>query len=373
MNDLAPASAAASAQRPAPPLAMLMELTHRCPLKCPYCSNPLAMDRARDEMDTASWKRVISEAAGIGTLQGHFSGGEPMVRDDLAALIRHARAEGLYTNLITSAALLDARRMDELAEAGLDHVQISFQGAESDMADHIAGLRNAHVRKLAAARLVRTAGLALTVNAVMHRRNLHQLAAMLDLAVEVGAQRIEVAHVQYYGWALKNRAALMPTRAQLDEATRIVEAARQRLEGVLSIDYVVPDYYASRPKACMGGWARRFFNVTPSGKMLPCHAAETIGHLTFETVRDRSVGEIWAQSAAFNAYRGTGWMPAPCQGCERTEIDWGGCRCQALALTGDAAATDPACGLSPHHAMMTGLATEESAAAADKFAYRMIS
>ncbi|KDM68629.1 pyrroloquinoline quinone biosynthesis protein PqqE [Acidiphilium sp. JA12-A1] len=373
MNDLAPATVNAARHAPAPPLAMLMELTHRCPLKCPYCSNPLAMDRARDEMSTETWKRVISEAAALGALQGHFSGGEPMVRDDLVELVRHAHREGLYTNLITSAVLLDKRRMDELAEAGLDHVQISFQGSETALADHIAGLRHAHVKKLAAARLVRGAGLALTVNAVMHRRNLHQLPAMLDLAVEAGAQRIEVAHVQYYGWALKNRAALIPTRAQLDEATRIVEVARQKLEGVLNIDYVVPDYYASRPKACMGGWARRFFNVTPSGKVLPCHAAETIGHLHFETVQEKSLAEIWAHSEAFNVYRGTEWMPEPCKGCDRAEIDWGGCRCQALALTGDAAATDPACGLSPHHAMMKELAVAESAAGAEDFAYRMIS
>ncbi|MHB1303296.1 MAG: pyrroloquinoline quinone biosynthesis protein PqqE [Acidiphilium sp.] len=362
-----------AAARPAAPLAMLMELTHRCPLKCPYCSNPLALDRARDELDTATWKRVISEAAALGALQAHFSGGEPMVRDDLPELVCHARDEGLYTNLITSAVLLNETRMAVLAEAGLDHVQVSFQGAESSVADHVAGFRNAHQKKLAAAKLVREAGLALTVNAVMHRRNLHQLPAMLDLAVEAGAQRIEVAHVQYYGWALKNRAALIPTRAQLDEATRIVEAARARLAGVLTIDYVVPDYYASRPKACMGGWARRFFNITPSGKVLPCHAAETIAHLDFESVKDRPLAEIWNDSPAFNAYRGTEWMTGPCKGCTRAEIDWGGCRCQALALAGDAAATDPACGLSPLHGMMTGLAAAESAAGDDAFAYRLIS
>ena len=355
----------------APPLAILMELTHRCPLKCPYCSNPLAMDRARDELDTATWQRVITEAAALGILQAHFSGGEPMVRDDLPDLIRHARNEGLYTNLITSAVLLDRRRMTALAEAGLDHVQISFQGAEIGIADRIAGLRHAHEKKMEAARLVREAGLALTINAVVHRQNLDQLPAMLDLALAAGAQRIEVAHVQYYGWALKNRAALIPTRKQLDEATRIVEAARQRLAGTLVIDYVVPDYYASRPKACMGGWARQFFNITPSGKMLPCHAAETLD-LVFERVTDRSVGAIWADSLAFDAYRGTSWMAPPCQGCARAEIDWGGCRCQALALTGNAAATDPACSLSPDHAMMVDLANAESAGAVPDFAYRMI-
>ncbi|MCF3948815.1 pyrroloquinoline quinone biosynthesis protein PqqE [Acidiphilium sp. AL] len=356
-----------------PPLAMLMELTHRCPLKCPYCSNPLALDRARDELDTATWKRVISEAASLGVLQVHFSGGEPMVRNDLPDLVRHARAEGLYTNLITSAVLLNASRMAVLAEAGLDHVQISFQGAEQKIADHVAGFRDAHAKKLAAVRRVREAGLALTLNAVMHRQNLRQLTEMIGLAVEVGAQRIEIAHVQYYGWALKNRAALIPTRAQLAEATAIVEAARTRLAGKLTIDYVVPDYYASRPKACMGGWARRFFNITPSGKMLPCHAAESLTHLIFERVTERGVADIWASSPAFEAYRGTAWMAPPCQGCARAEIDWGGCRCQALALAGDAAATDPACGLSPHHEAMVALAEAESAAGIEEFAYRMIS
>lgn len=359
--------------KPAPPLAMLMELTHRCPLKCPYCSNPLALDRAGSELDTATWQRVITEAAAIGVLQGHFSGGEPMVRRDLPDLIRHARAQGLYTNLITSAVLLDERSMAQLVQAGLDHVQISFQGADAAIADHVAGLRHAHQKKLKAAKLVREAGLALTLNAVVHRQNLHQLPEMIDLAVESGAQRIEVAHVQYYGWALKNRAALIPTRAQLDEATNIVNQARTRLAGSLTIDYVVPDYYASRPKACMGGWARQFFNITPSGKMLPCHAAETLPNLTFERVTERSVGDIWQNSPSFEAYRGTDWMAPPCKGCARAEIDWGGCRCQALALTGDAAATDPACGLSPNHAMMSELAIAESTAATDEFAYRVIS
>ena len=364
-----------SAQRPAiePPLAVLLELTHRCPLKCPYCSNPLALDRASEELDTATWKRVIGEAASVGALQAHFSGGEPMARPDLPELVRHARAVGLYTNLITSAVLLDDRRMAELADAGLDHVQISLQGSESRIADRVAGLTGAHEKKLAAAKRVRAAGLALTLNAVMHRQNMHQLEDVIELAVAAGAQRLEVAHVQYYGWALENRAALIPTRDQLMEATRIVEAARTRHGDHLTIDYVIPDYYAARPKACMGGWARRFLNVTPSGKVLPCHAAETMTHLTFERVTERSLAEIWANSPAFEAYRGTDWMPEPCQSCSRAEIDWGGCRCQALALTGDAAATDPACALSPHHAEMVALAEAESGQPTDDFVYRTLS
>lgn len=355
----------------APPLAMLMELTHRCPLKCPYCSNPLALDRARDELDTATWKRVIAEAAALGVLQAHFSGGEPMVRSDLAELVRYARVVGLYTNLITSAVLLNPASIAELTDAGLDHVQISMQGATAAIADHVAGFRDAHSKKLKAAQLVRQAGLALTLNAVVHRQNLHQLDDIINLAIDAGAQRLEVAHVQYYGWALKNRAALIPTRAQLDKATTIVAAARARHAATLTIDYVVPDYYATRPKACMGGWARQFFNITPSGKMLPCHAAETLD-LPFERVVERSVAEIWTDSPAFLAYRGTEWMASPCRECPRAEIDWGGCRCQALALTGNAGATDPACALAPNHAIMAALANAESAQGDNDFVYRMI-
>jgi pyrroloquinoline quinone biosynthesis protein E len=365
------ADAERAAPAPEPPMALLAELTHRCPLQCPYCSNPLELERARGELDTATWRRIIDEAAALGVLQIHFSGGEPTARRDLEDLVRHAAGAGLYSNLITSAVTLDERRVSALAEAGLDHVQISFQDVDDLEGDRVAGYRDAQRLKRRAAGLVRAAGLPLTVNAVVHRQNLARLPGMIELAVELGAGRLEVAHVQYYGWALRNRAALLPTRAQLDEATRIVEAARARLKGRLIIDYVVPDYHAALPKACMGGWGRRFFNVTPSGKVLPCHAAETLPGFTFPSVAEASLAEIWRHSEAFNRFRGTGWMPEPCRSCDGREIDWGGCRCQAFALTGDAAATDPVCAKAPDRARLEE-AVRETDTTPPAFVYRRI-
>ena len=355
-----------------PPLALLAELTHRCPLRCPYCSNPLALERAGAELDTETWQRVLGEAAAMGVLQVHFSGGEPLARRDLAALVGHATKAGLYGNLITSGIGLDAARMAALVEAGLEHVQLSLQDADPAQGDRIAGLAGAQAQKRQAARLVIEAGLPLTVNAVVHRQNLDRLGDMIELALTLGADRLEVAHVQYYGWALRNRAALLPSREQLDRATADVEAARARLKGVLTIDYVVPDYYARRPKACMGGWGRRFLNVTPAGKVLPCHAAETLPGLRFPNVAEASLAAIWQQDPAFERFRGTAWMPEPCRSCERREIDWGGCRCQAFALTGDATRTDPACALSPDHALLAE-ARGEAADAGPDFVYRQYS
>ncbi|WP_119461663.1 pyrroloquinoline quinone biosynthesis protein PqqE [Rhodospirillaceae bacterium SYSU D60014] len=356
----------------AAPFAMLAELTHRCPLQCPYCSNPLELERASNELTTEEWGRVIDEAAEMGMLQIHFSGGEPTVRRDLAVLVKRASEAGLYSNLITSGVLLDAARLKALADVGLEHVQLSFQDSEAQSGDRIGGLQGGHEKKVGVARLVRAAGLPLTLNLVVHRQNLDHLDDLLAMAVEMDAQRVEIAHVQYYGWALKNRRALMPTRAQLERATATVEAARERLKGVLVIDYVVPDYYARRPKACMGGWARQFLNISPSGRVLPCHAAESITSLTFDTVRERSLQDIWANSDAFNKFRGTDWMPEPCRSCNRREIDWGGCRCQAFALTGEVAATDPACALSPHHEELVRVAEAESSVAPPAFVYRRI-
>ena len=353
-----------------PPLALLAELTHRCPLQCPYCSNPLALEKAANEMPTADWLRAINEAAELGCLQVHFSGGEPTVRRDLEQLVAGATAAGLYTNLITSGVALDADRLTSLIAAGLEHVQLSFQDSGAEIGERIGGYEGAHVKKLAVAKLVRDADLPLTANFVVHRQNMHHLTEMLDMAVAIGAHRTEIANVQYYGWALKNRAALMPSRAQLDEMTATVAAARHRLEGVLVIDYVVPDYYARRPKSCMGGWGRRFLNISPSGKVLPCHAAESLTGMAFDNVRQRSLADIWEGSEAFNRFRGTDWMPEPCKSCDRKEIDWGGCRCQAFAITGDAAKTDPACGLSEDHGWLADLAAGEAEAAADGFIYR---
>ncbi|UXN71916.1 pyrroloquinoline quinone biosynthesis protein PqqE [Devosia neptuniae] len=356
------------------PLAVLLEMTHRCPLQCGYCSNPVEMERAGNELTTDEWKKVLTELAEIGVLQVHFSGGEPSVRKDLVELVRHANDLGLYTNLITSAVLITKERLTEIADAGLAHIQISFQANDPALANRIGGFKNGHAKKLDVAQWSRELGLPLTVNAVMHRQNLHELRDMIALAVQLDADRIEVANVQYYGWALKNRAALMPTIEQIDEATAIVEEERVRLRGILDIDFVVPDYYALRPKKCMGGWGRQFFNITPSGKILPCHAAETITELEFESVRsNHSIAWIWQNSDAFNRYRGTGWMPEPCQSCAFKEIDYGGCRCQAFALTGSAGNTDPACHLSPLHESIFKTAEQESSEGGDRFIYRNFS
>ncbi len=356
------------------PLAVLAELTHRCPLSCPYCSNPLNLEAASKELTTAEWCRVMDELAEIGVLQIHFSGGEPTVRKDLTELVRHATEVGLYSNLITSAVMLTKDRLQGLADAGLSHVQISVQGAEAGVADRIGGFKNGHSKKLDAARWTREVGLPLTINAPVHRQNLHQLEDIIAMAVALDADRLEVAHVQYYGWALKNRPSLMPSFAQVEAANHIVAEARERLSGVLDIDYVVPDYYAERPKQCMGGWGRQFFNISPAGKVLPCHAAESITGMVFDSLRDHSIRWIWDNSAAFNKYRGTDWMPEPCKSCEFKEVDFGGCRCQAFALTGSAGNTDPACAYkSPLHAEIFAKAATEAAEGQDRYLYRNFS
>jgi pyrroloquinoline quinone biosynthesis protein E len=358
--------------RPAlpPPVSLLAELTHRCPLQCPYCSNPLALEKANVELDTATWRRVIGEASELGVLQTHFSGGEPTLRRDLAELVAHAAALGQYTNLITAGVLLDQQKLEALAEAGLDHIQISIQDSREGNANRIGGYKGGHAKKLEVARLVERAGLPLTVNWVVHRQNIDHVDEMIELALELGAQRLEVAHVQYYGWALINRAALMPTRAQAETAIERVNLARERLKGRLAIDAVVPDYYARYPKPCMGGWGRQNLNVTPSGKVLPCHAAETITDLTFDNVRERPLADIWYEGDAFQAFRGTDWMPEPCRGCERRFVDFGGCRCQAFALAGRADVTDPACSLSPLHEELVATAEREAGADPPDFVYR---
>jgi pyrroloquinoline quinone biosynthesis protein E len=338
------------------PLGLLAELTHRCPLGCPYCSNPLALEPRDDELDTATWARVFQEAAKLGVLQCHLSGGEPGARRDLVEIAASARDAGLYTNLITSGVGITTRTIRDLWEAGLDHVQISIQDSDAVSSDHIAGYKGAYARKCALAAEVKRLGLPLTINLVVHRANIERIGTMVDLALGLQASRIEIAHVQYYGWALTNRAALMPTAAQVQRAVAEVEELRQRHHGKIVIDAVVPDYHARFPKPCVGGWGRRSLNVTPSGRVLPCHAAESIPGLEFWNVREHSLADIWAASPAFNAFRGTAFLPEPCQSCERREIDFGGCRCQAFALTGDARATDPVCHKSPLHARVAELA-----------------
>ncbi len=349
------------------PLGLLAELTHRCPLGCPYCSNPLALDPRGSELDTQTWARVFAEAAALGVLQVHLSGGEPGARRDLVAITAAAHSAGLYTNLITSAVGVTAKTLQQLGEAGLDHVQISIQDSERASADHIAGYEGAFDRKRALAAEVVRLKIPLTVNVVVHRANIYRIEDMVALALALGARRVEVAHVQYYGWALQNRAALMPSAAQVRRAAAAVEELRARHHGEIVIDAVVPDYYARLPKPCVGGWGRRSLNVTPGGKVLPCHAAESIPGLEFWSVRDRSLADIWANSPAFNAFRGTAWMQEPCRSCARRDIDFGGCRCQAFALTGDARATDPVCHLAPRHEEVAALAALQHDA---PYAYR---
>ncbi|HKM62142.1 MAG TPA: pyrroloquinoline quinone biosynthesis protein PqqE [Acidisphaera sp.] len=354
---------------PPPPIGLLAELTHRCPLRCPYCSNPLDLVRGSDELSAAEWTRLFHEAAELGVLQVHLSGGEPAARRDLPEIVAGAHAAGLYTNLITSGVTLDEAGVRELARAGLDHVQLSVQDSEHTSADRIGGLPGGHVRKMAFAAAVAALDLALTLNAVVHKQNLDRLDEMIALALRLGADRLEIAHVQYHGWALANRDALLPSRAQLDAATALVARVREELRGRLVIDYVIPDYHAVRPKPCMGGWGQQVIVVTPRGRALPCHAAESLPGLTFENVRHSGLRAIWYESASFNRYRGTDWMQPPCRDCENAERDWGGCRCQAHALTGDAAATDPVCDLSPRHALVQA-AVVRADASARAFVYR---
>ena len=361
---------ARAAPTPAPPIGVLVELTHRCPLGCPYCSNPLALERPAAELDAETWKRVFNEAAALGALHVHLSGGEPTARRDIAEITRHASEAGLYTNLITSGVGVSERLWGDLVEAGLDHAQLSFQGADKETNDRLGHYDGAWERKRAFAAMVTKAGLPLTLNAVVSRSNLHHVGQFIDLAVELGARRLEIAHAQYYGWALANRAALMPPRKETEASIALVEEARLRLKGRLVIDMVVPDYYARYPKPCAGGWGRLAINVSPSGKALPCHAAESIPRLEFWNVREHSLGEIWRDNPAFRAFRGTEWMREPCRSCERREIDWGGCRCQALALVGDASATDPACWKSPHHARIAAMAEAEAELAAGPIRWR---
>jgi len=334
--------------------AFLAELTYRCPLHCPYCSNPTRVRNDR-ELTTDEWCRVFREAAALGVLQIGFSGGEPLVRHDLAELVRGAREAKLYTNLITSGVGLDDDCGHELRNAGLDSVQLSFQSDEPDLADEIAGAR-AHQRKLNAAEIIHAAGISLSLNFVIHRRNIDRLPQMIELTEALDAERVELANVQFYGWAFLNRAALLPTREQIARAREVATAAKARLAGKIDIFYVLPDYYETRPKPCLNGWGQRYLTVNPVGEVLPCQTASSaIPDLRFENVRARSLDWIWRESESFNRFRGTEWMPEPCRSCPQKEIDFGGCRCQAALLTGNAANTDPVCTLSPNRAYVDAL------------------
>ncbi len=328
------------------PLALIAELTHRCPLHCVYCSNPLEMQSRANELSTEIWSRVFKEAAEAGVLQADFTGGEPLARPDIVELVRAARSAGLYVNLITSGLPLDEAKLAALVAAGLDHVQLSFQGAREETSNEISGAKS-HAQKLRVLDWLRQHRVGVTLNFVIHRRNIDQLEEMAALAESSCATRIEFANVQYYGWAFANRENLLPTREQLDHSIAVIKREQERLEGRIRIEYVVPDYYAKYPKPCMGGWGRKLMLITPSGDALPCHAAQVIPGLSFENVKDRSLSEIWECSAAFQRFRGEDWMQEPCKTCDRREQDFGGCRCQALLLAGDASATDPVCSLAP--------------------------
>jgi pyrroloquinoline quinone biosynthesis protein E len=345
------------------PLALIAEITHRCPLHCVYCSNPLEMAAVGSELSTREWIDVFQQSGRLGMLHAHFTGGEPLARADLTELIAGARAAGLYTNLITSGIGLAETRLQALVEAGLDHIQLSFQDSREDAANWIAGAK-AHAHKIELSRLIRRHKIAFTVNLVIHRQNIDHLEEMIAFIEQLAPDRMEIAHTQYYGWALKNRSALLPTRAQLETAVEAVSAAEKRLAGRIRIDFVVPDYYARFPKACMGGWGRRLMLINPAGKVLPCHAAEVIPGLAFENVREQTLEFIWRESASFQRFRGEEWMPEPCRTCDQRTEDFGGCRCQALLLAGDATATDPACSLAPAHYIVEAALAEANSGTA---------
>jgi pyrroloquinoline quinone biosynthesis protein E len=339
------------------PLALIAELTHRCPLHCVYCSNPLELQARATELSTEVWSRVFQEAAALGVLQADFTGGEPLTRPDILQLIRAARAAGLYVNLITSGLPLDESRLEALVAAGLDHFQLSFQGAREEIAQEISGTK-AHAQKLRVLEWLKRHRVAVTLNFVIHRRNIEQLPEMVALAESSSASRVEFANVQYYGWAFANRDSLLPTREQLTQSIDFLKKAQERLAGKTKVEYVVPDYYAKYPKPCMGGWGRKLMLITPNGDALPCHAARVIPGLTFENVKNRSVSKIWNSSDAFQKFRGEAWMQEPCKTCDRRALDFGGCRCQALLLAADAEATDPVCSLSPQRPKVDAIVNE---------------
>jgi pyrroloquinoline quinone biosynthesis protein E len=351
------------------PYTLVAELTYRCPLRCVYCSNPVDWARHGDGLDTADWLRVFREAEELGVVQLNLTGGEPLLRRDLETLVEGARGLDLYTNLITSGIPLTRQRLAELKARGLDNVQVSIQDVTAPASDRIAGLKSFE-RKLEIARWVKELGLPLTLNTVLHRENLDRVGEVVALAESLAADRLELANTQYLGWALVNRAALLPTREQLDRARDVARAARQRLQGRMEVLFVTPDYYAAFPKSCMDGWGRRFIVVAPDGLVLPCHAAHTLPGLVFDNAKDRSLAEIWRSSAAFEAFRGEAWMPEPCRSCDRRTIDFGGCRCQAFHLTGNAAATDPVCPLSPDHQLVTDARSAALAPVSGPLEYR---
>jgi len=336
---------------------LLLELTYRCPLKCVWCNNPLDFERYRDELTTDEWLRVLREGRELGALQLGFSGGEPMLRRDVETLVAEAHRLGYYTNLITSGVGLDADRLAALKAAGLNHIQLSIQSATRALTDEIVGVR-VHDLKLDVARQIKAAGFPMVLNFPVCRQNIDQAAEYLALAEEIGVEYLEFANIQYYNWALLNRRELLPTLEQLERAEAVVRSARERLGTRMTIYFVVPDYYDGRPKACMNGWGSIHLTIAPDGTALPCQEARVIKGLEFHSVRDASLAWIWRESPTFNKFRGTSWMKEPCRSCDERDRDFGGCRCQAFLLTGDATSTDPACALSPSHHLVRSATAE---------------
>lgn len=333
------------------PFTLVAELTHRCPLACAYCSNPVGGAGSGPELPLPDWQRVFREAEALGVVQVHLTGGEPLVRDDLTSLVASARALGLYTNLVTSGIPGAPRRFEQLALAGLEHVQLSVQAPDAARSDRIAG-RRAFAEKLRVLEEIRETGVALTLNVVLHRESIDDVDAIIELATRLGVRRLELAHAQYHGHALHNRDVLLPSADAVERARKSVRAARARLDGTMTITHVLPDYHSARPRACMDGWGRRYIHVSPDGTAAPCHAASSIAGLPRESVLEHSLSYLWHDSQTFNAFRGSAWMSEPCRTCPQREVDFGGCRCQAFALTGDAAAADPACALSPANGLI---------------------
>ncbi|MGH8786713.1 MAG: pyrroloquinoline quinone biosynthesis protein PqqE [Cupriavidus necator] len=345
-----------------PPFWLLAELTYRCPLHCVFCSNPVNYTDTAAELDTASWKRVFEEARAMGAVQLGFSGGEPLQRDDLEELVAHAHGLGFYTNLITSGIGLTPERARRLKAAGLDHVQLSFQDSTRELNDFLSHTRTFDVKKRAAT-LIKENGWPMVMNVVLHRHNLPHVGRIIELADELGAEYLELANTQYYGWAWLNRDHLLPTAERLREAESVVNRYREQLQGRCKILFVVPDYFEDRPKACMNGWGSVFLAVAPDGLAMPCHAARQLPGLAWPSVREQSLHDVWFESPAFNTYRGFDWMGEPCRSCPEKTRDFGGCRCQAWLFTGDPAATDPVCGKSPAHERVVNVVRQAATAA----------
>ncbi|MGR9073835.1 MAG: pyrroloquinoline quinone biosynthesis protein PqqE [Gammaproteobacteria bacterium] len=341
---------------------LLAELTYACPLQCPYCSNPVDYANYADELDTGDWKRVLTQARKMGAVQLGFSGGEPLARKDLAELVRHARGLGYYSNLITSGYGLTEEKIIQLKEAGLDHIQVSIQASTQELNDHLAGTKS-YEHKKEVARLVKKHGYPMVLCVVIHRQNIHQMEQILDMASELGADYLELANTQYYGWAHKNRDLLLPTQEQFEKAEKIAQAYKEKVKGKMTIYYVIPDFYEGRPKACMNGWGTTFLTIAPDGVALPCHSARDLPGLDCPNVKDFSIEEIWNESKAFNFFRGLEWMKEPCRSCDEKEKDFGGCRCQAYLLTGDMYNTDPVCSKSPlRHIVQEAIESARNAA-----------